>query len=179
MKKITVLLAAIVLVTGVYAQQYAPVTESSTVGFAIKNLGFNVHGSFSGLKGRISFDPAHPEHSSFDMVLDANTVNTDNNMRDNHLRSEDFFDVKNYPQITFVSTKVAKGSKAGTFFMEGNLTIKKISQPISFPFTVTPTNDGYRMEGEFETKRKPFTVGKSSTISDKLTVSLNVLARKV
>jgi polyisoprenoid-binding protein YceI len=63
--------------------------------------------------------------------------------------------------------------------MEGNLTIKKITKAISFPFTVTPTSNGYRMEGEFETKRKPFTVGKSSTISDKLTVSLNVLARKV
>jgi polyisoprenoid-binding protein YceI len=179
MKKIIALLATIVLAVFTYGQHYIPVNDSSTVAFTIKNLGFNVHGSFSGLKGKINFDPAHPEQCSFDMSIDANTVNTDNNMRDNHLRSEDFFDIKNHPQITFVSTRVTKGSKAGTFFMEGNLTIKKISQPISFPFTVIPTTDGYRMEGGFETKRKPFTVGKSSTISDKLTVSLKVLARKV
>src|SRR5689334_5222161 len=125
MKKIIALLAALVLVAGTYAQNYTPVADSSTVAFTIKNLGFNVHGHFSGLKGKITFDPGHPEHCSFDMVLDVNTIDTDNNMRDNHLRSEDFFDVKNYPHITFVSTKVTKG-KAGTFFMEGNLTIRKI-----------------------------------------------------
>ena len=160
-----------------YAQHYTPVDDSSQVGFTIKNLGFNVRGHFSGLHGKIVFDPAHPEQSAFEVAVKAETVNTDNNMRDNHLRSDDFFDVKNYPLITFVSTKVAR-AKAGTFFMEGTLTMKNVSQPISFPFTVTPTADGYRMQGEFETRRKPFTVGKSSTISDKLTISLNVFVRK-
>jgi polyisoprenoid-binding protein YceI len=177
MKKMAALLIGMVVFVVSYGQQYVPVNDSSQVTFTIKNLGFNVKGHFSGLHGKVSFDPAHPENSSFGVEVKAESVNTDNNMRDNHLRSEDFFDVKNYPSITFVSTKVTR-AKAGTFFMEGNLTIKQISQSISFPFTVTPTADGYRMQGEFETRRKPFTVGRSSTISDKLTVSLNVLVRK-
>jgi polyisoprenoid-binding protein YceI len=177
MKKFAAVLIAMICGVVSYAQHYVPVDDSSQVAFTIKNLGFNVHGHFSGLHGKINFDPGHPEQSVFEVSVKAETVNTDNNMRDNHLRSDDFFDVKNHPLITFVSTKVIH-RKAGTFFMEGTLTMKNISQPISFPFTVTPTTDGFRMQGEFETRRKPFTIGKSSTISDKLTVSLNVLVRK-
>jgi polyisoprenoid-binding protein YceI len=178
MKKIIALLTGMALFAVSYSQSYIPVNDSSKVEFTIKNLGFNVRGSFTGLQGTIHFDAAHPEKSVFNVHIDAASVNTGNDTRDNHLRSDDYFDCKNYPRITFVSTKVSSGGKAGTFFIEGTLTIKNISKPLSFPFTVIPTNGGYWMEGEFGLQRKPFTVGKTSTISDKLSVSLKVLARK-
>lgn len=177
-RKIVVLLAGIVWFTVAHAQSYVPVDDSSAITFSIKNLGVNVKGSFSGLQGAISFDPARPESGLFDVYIDAASVNTGNHKRDEHLRQEVFFDCKNYPHIKFVSTKVTHGRKAGTFFMEGTLTIKGISLPLSFPFTVIPTTGGYWLEGQFGTRRKPFTVGKTSTISDKLTVFLRVLAKK-
>ena len=177
-RKILALLTGIVWFTMTHAQSYVPVDDSSRITFVIKNLGVNVKGSFSGLQGAISFDPARPENSLFDVYIDAASVNTGNRTRDEHLRQEVFFDCKNHPHIKFVSVKVARGSKAGTFFMEGTLTMKGISLPLSFPFTVIPTTDGYWLEGQFGTRRKPYTVGKTSTISDKLTVFLRVLAKK-
>lgn len=177
-RKMTALLAGIVWFTVSYSQSYVPVDDSSRVSFSIKNLGVKVKGTFTGLQGTITFDPTRPENSIFDVQLEAASVNTGNHKRDEHLRQEDFFDCKNYPQIRFVSTKVTPGKKAGTFFMEGILTIKKISLPLSFPFTVIPTTDGYWLEGRPGLRRKLFAVGKTSTISDKLTVWLKVLARK-
>jgi polyisoprenoid-binding protein YceI len=177
-RKIVALVTGIVWITAIQAQSYIPVDDSSQVSFTIKNLGINVKGSFTGLQGNITFDATHPENSSFDVYIDAASVNTGNNARDNHLREEVFLDVKNHPHIKFVSVKVEPGKKAGTFFMQGTLTIKGISLPLSFPFTVTPTTDGYWLEGDFDTRRKPYRVGRTSTMSDKLTVSLRVLARK-
>src|ERR1035438_2563679 len=76
--------------------QYKPVDLGSTVQFKIRNLGFNVNGSFSGLNGNILFDPNNLTASQFNVSIDANTINTDNNMRDDHLRNDSYFDVKKY-----------------------------------------------------------------------------------
>ena len=65
-----------------------------------------MNGLLSGLDGKIQFDPLNLNVSSFDVSLDANTINTGNSMRDSHLRNDSYFDVKNYPRIHFISTKV-------------------------------------------------------------------------
>ncbi|MET0299408.1 MAG: YceI family protein, partial [Flavitalea sp.] len=82
-----------------FAQQLTPVAGESKITFKIKNLGFNTNGSFSGITGKISFDEAKPAGAIFDVTVPAKTIDTDNNKRDNHLRSDDYFDVKNYPEI--------------------------------------------------------------------------------
>jgi polyisoprenoid-binding protein YceI len=161
------------------AQLLAPIDSSSAVTFKIKNLGFNTSGSFSGVAGTITFSPDNLAGCNFDVHVDANTVNTDMEMRDNHLRGEDYFDVKKYPQIRFVSTKITNSNKKGTLFVFGNLTIKGITKEISFPFTAIPTQDGYLFNGEFKMNRREFNVGGGSTLSDQLTVILKVVARKI
>ena len=55
--------------------------------------------------GNIQFDPAHPDQCSFDVSVDAASVNTDNSMRDEHLRKDNYFDVKTWPRIRFQLTK--------------------------------------------------------------------------
>jgi len=101
-------LLLIQLVTAVcFAQEYKPTDQGSTVAFEIKNFGFNTKGSFSGLEGKINFDPKDVARSSFDVSVSAASVNTDNNMRDGHLKKEGYFDVENYPRIHFVSTGVS------------------------------------------------------------------------
>src|SRR6187397_66277 len=114
MKYITGSLLVLLLSFDLCAQTYTPVDSASTISFKIKNLGFNTTGSFSGLAGTVTFTPDNPDGCSFDVHIDANTVNTGVEMRDNHLRSDDFFDVKNYPQIRFVSEKVTGTKKNGT-----------------------------------------------------------------
>jgi len=158
--------------------QYKPVEKSSVVKFKVKNFGFNVTGSFSGLDGTIQFDPNNLSTASFDVSIDANTVFTDNNARDNHLREDSYFDVKNYPRIRFVSTKVTPSNKKGTLFIFGKLTIKNETKEVSFPFTAEPSQDGFLFKGDFKINRKDFGVGGSSTISDNVDLTLSVLATK-
>ena len=155
--------------------QFRPVNDGSSVQFKIKNFGFNVGGSFSGLQGSIKFDPNDISHAEFNVSIDANTVNTDNNLRDEHLRKETYFDVKKYPRIFFVSTKVAPSTKNGEYLISGKLTIKNTTKDISFPFTAETSNAGYLFKGTFTINRKDFDVGGSSIISDNLEVKLGVL----
>jgi len=86
--------------------------------------------------------------------------------------------VKKYPRIHFVSTKIASGKKAGTFFVTGNLTIKATTKEISFPFTAQPQTDGFLFNGEFKINRRDYDVGGGGTISNDLTVKLGVIAKK-
>src|ERR1700688_878657 len=83
MKKILLILFTSVTASFALAQ-YKPVDQGSSVQFVIKNLGFNVSGLLSGLDGKIQFDPGNLNVSNFDISLDANSINTDNNMRDSH-----------------------------------------------------------------------------------------------
>lgn len=161
------------------SQALKPVEEESSVKFKIKNFGFNtVTGSFKGIQGTITFTPENPGASSMNVTVDSKTVNTGINLRDNHLRKEEYFDVKKHPSIRLVSSRITQTSKTGTFFMTGKLTIKNVTREISFPFTAEPQQGGYMFSGEFKINRIDFAVGESSSVSDNLTVILKVLARK-
>jgi polyisoprenoid-binding protein YceI len=160
------------------AQEYKPTDTGSAVQFEIKNFGFNTKGSFSGLDGKIVFDPQHAAGASFDITIDAATINTDNSMRDGHLKKEGYFDVEKYPRIRFLSTGVTGPDKSGHYTLNGKLTIKATTKDISFPFVVTPLGDDLIFKGDFPLNRRDFDVGGSSTISNELKVSLTVLAKK-
>ena len=166
------------LFTAKALEPYKPVDAGSSIQFKIKNFGIEVGGSFTGLQGTIKFDPANVGQSAFDVSVDANTVNTDNSMRDNHLRGDTYFDVKNYPRIHFVSTRISPSGKAGTYIVAGNLTIKNQTKSLSFPFTATTAGDGYIFKGTFTINRRDFGIGGLSIISDNLDVLLNVVAKK-
>ncbi|MBV8390046.1 MAG: YceI family protein [Mucilaginibacter sp.] len=174
-KTIFLLLIALFAVSFVKAQ-YAPVDKGSTLTFKIGNFGFDVTGSFTGFKGSIKFDTQNIATGSFDVTIDAATVNTDNNLRDEHLRGSSYFDVKNFPVIHFVSSKIT--SSGNSFTAYGKLSIKGKTKDISIPFTATPGTDDYQFKGSFKINRKDFGVGGTSTISNELEVSLNVLAKK-
>ncbi|MHA4842676.1 YceI family protein [Flavitalea antarctica] len=163
----------------VYPQAQIPVPGESKIEFKIRNFGFSVTGRFSGLEGKIFFDPASPANSSVNVSVDANTIDTDNNTRDNHLRKDDYFDVANYPRIRFVSSGIIPGKKSGEYVINGKLTIKKVTKDISFPFTAKTLSAGYRLKGEFRINRRDFGVGGGSTVSDNLLVCLEVVTRKV
>lgn len=177
MKKITAILCILFCTVHALAQNYTAVDAGSAIKFNIKNLGLNVTGSFKGLKGKINFDPSNLAAASVSVSVDASTINTGNTSRDKHLKKEDYFNVSNYPELSFVSTKITGG--AGVFQIEGSLTIKGVSKAISFPFTAKQEGNGYRFTGQFSINRRNFNVGGSSwVLSDNLIVSLNVLTVK-
>jgi len=171
-------ISILILVSNIATAQYMPVDKGSTLQFKIQNLGFDVNGSFTGFKGTINFDNQNPVNNSFDVTIDANTVNTGNSLRDSHLRDNGYFDGNHYPVIHFVSSKIVPAGKPGVFIVSGKLIIKNKSRDISFPFTATPSGDEYIFKGSFKIKRKDFDVGGTSTISNELEVFLNVLAKK-
>jgi polyisoprenoid-binding protein YceI len=181
MKRSFTFFILLALFTGISTAQstFTPTDAGSSVHFVIKNFGVKVGGDFSGLKGTIKFDPANPVAASFDVTIDASTIDTDNNSRDGHLRKEEYFDVAKHKTIHFKSTKVVKSTNAGRYYIYGDLTIKGVTKPIEFGFGVTAKDAGYVFDGEFTINRRDFGVGGSSiSMSDKLTVSLSVYAKK-
>ncbi len=77
-----------------------------------------------------------------------------------------------------VSSRIQPTGKAGTFQFTGQLTIKKTTLPVIIPFSVTAEGATLNFKGSFSIRRKDFDVGGTSTISNELTVSLNVIATK-
>jgi polyisoprenoid-binding protein YceI len=163
----------------VSGQTYLPSDAGSEVKFGIKNFGINTNGTFKGLTGTITFDPANFTAAVFDVSVDAKTVDTDIEARDNHLRKTEYLNVEGFPKLTFKSTKITKTNKAEYLYMFGNLTIKGVTKEVKFPFTFTPKDGGFLFEGEFEINRLDFGVGsKSFSLSDELKVMLSVFAKK-
>ena len=109
------------------------------VTFTIQHLLISeVQGRFSQLGGTIVADPAHLSKSSVQFTIQATSVDTQVALRDTDLRKKDYFDVADYPTITFVSTKIskAKPGSANPYVALGNLTIKGVTLPIALPFTI-------------------------------------------
>ena len=177
-KKVFTVLALFCVIS-TSGQNYIPTDSGSKVRFVIKNFGINTGGTFEGLAGSIIFDPANLAGASFSVSVDAKSVDTDLEARDNHLRKEEYFDVEKYPKITFRSTKITTTNKEGYLFMFGVITIKNISKEISFPFQQTSKDGGVLFEGEFKLNRRDFGVGgKSFSMSDELNVELSIFAKK-
>lgn len=169
----------LLMLTGAAAMaQYKPADKKSMVQFTIDNFGFDVKGSFTGIQGLINFDLQTPQNSNMDITIDANTVNTDNTLRDKHLKDEGYFDVKNYPNIHFLSSKVTDAGKTGSYLVTGTLTIKGKSKNISIPFTAAQQNEEFLFKGSFKINRKDFGIGGTSTIANELEVFLNIYAAK-
>ena len=178
MKRALVTFSVFVFSLGLFSQFFTPSDDGSKVHFVINNFGIATGGDFTGLSGSIKFDPKDLTTADIDVSVDANSINTDIEARDNHLRKAEYFDVKTYPKLTFKSTKVTKTNKDGYLYMFGNLTIKGVTKEVKFPFTATPKNEGYLFEGRFKLNRRDFGIGdKSITLADELSVSLSIYAK--
>jgi polyisoprenoid-binding protein YceI len=157
--------------------QYHPVASESSVRFSLKNFGFKTGGSLNAPEGEIVFNPEDLTKSSFRVTLKAESIDTDNESRDEHLKEASYFDVKNYPLIRFVSSSVAETGKKGSYQTLGTLTVKNKSKEITMPFTAEKNGSGWIFSGSFKLNRKDYDIGGSSTLSDEVTVEIKVVAR--
>ena len=162
----------------VNGQNYSPVDDGSKLHFVIKNLGINTGGDLTGLKGKIVFNAKNSNACFFDVSVAVKTIDTDNGKRDEHLKKKEYFDVATYPVIRLVSTKIEPGADLKHFIFKGNLTIKNITKPISFPFTAEGNAGGALFVGSFEINRVDFGIGKESfSLSNKIKVTLSAFAK--
>src|SRR5688572_4226481 len=95
----------------------------TSVTFSVRHMMVsNVRGEFQKVSGAVTWDPKHPEASKLEATIDVASINTREPQRDAHLKSADFFDVENHPNITFASRGVGR-RKDGIVEIVGDLTI--------------------------------------------------------
>ncbi|MGL4611728.1 MAG: YceI family protein [Trueperaceae bacterium] len=94
------------------------------------NAGYNF-GWFGGFNATLTLDDADVTNSSINWTVDATTVNTNNERRDEHLNSPDFLDTAQFPEITFASTSVADAGD-GNLEVTGDLTMRGVTESITF-----------------------------------------------
>jgi polyisoprenoid-binding protein YceI len=105
------------------------------IGFVARHaMVTKVRGAFDDFAGTVVFDAADPATTAVTVTIQATSVNTRNAQRDEHLRSNDFFAMEQYPQITFVSTDL-RLTDATSFELTGDLSIKGVTNAITIPFT--------------------------------------------
>jgi polyisoprenoid-binding protein YceI len=104
----------------------------SQVTFSVRHMMIStVKGHFNLISGQLHIDEQTPANSWIEAEADVASVDTRDERRDGHLRSPDFFDVENYPKLTFKSTKVEKVGDE-EYKVTGDLTVRGISKPVTF-----------------------------------------------
>jgi polyisoprenoid-binding protein YceI len=108
----------------------------STVGFMARHMMIaKVRGNFARVKGEVQLQEASSIPLSIAAEIEAASVDTRDKQRDDHLRSADFFDVENYPRLTFESRSILKVNDS-TFDVTGDLTIRSTTKSVTFPVEV-------------------------------------------
>jgi len=103
----------------------------SSLQFSVRHLMVsNVRGTFSGVTGTVSYDPDKPTETTIEASLDVNSVSTNDEKRDGHLKSPDFFDVAQYPVMTFKSKRV-EGGTAKEQKVVGDLTLHGVTKEVT------------------------------------------------
>jgi polyisoprenoid-binding protein YceI len=107
-------------------------TVHSEVSFKIRHLGISkVVGNFRDFSGHLDFNPEDLSTMKVEATVQTASIDTDNDDRDKHLRSDEFFNVETYPTMTFTSKKVTD-VKGDSFKLHGDLTIHGVTKPVVF-----------------------------------------------
>ncbi|WP_055482629.1 YceI family protein [Sphaerimonospora mesophila] len=175
-----------------------PYTGTYTIDPAHTQIGFvarhamvtKVRGAFDDFDGTVTFDAADPAATAVRVTIQAAGINTRNEQRDAHLRSNDFLAMEEHPQITFVSTGFRMTGDE-SFDLTGDLTIKGVTNTITIPFTFEGAsadpfgNTRLGFEGSVAINRKDYGVTWNAAletggflVSDKIVLEFEVSAIK-
>jgi polyisoprenoid-binding protein YceI len=130
-------LIALALVAGVAsaATETLNLDPSHTrVGFSVRHFFTPVRGEFKTVRGTIALDQSNLKESKVEVEIETASINTNNEKRDTHLRSADFFDAEKNPKITFVSKSIDVKDNKGT--MTGDLTMHGVTKPVTLAVEV-------------------------------------------
>jgi len=161
------------------------------IGFVARHaMVTKVRGAFNEFTGTAVLDSANPANSRVEVTIEAASIDTRNAQRDEHLRSNDFLAMQEYPQITFASTGVRLVDET-SFEVTGDLTIKGVTKSITVPFEFEGAatdpfgNQRVGFEGSVTINRKDYGVtwnaaleGGGVLVSDKVTLEFEVSAVK-
>ncbi len=136
MKMTRTLLLLALAATPLFAQEanWTVDKSHSSTTFKVRHMMANMVGQFRDFDGKIDINRAEPAKSTVEFTIQAASIDTGNQRRDEHLRSPDFFDVAKFPTITFKSTAVAKKSET-QFDVTGDLTMHGVTKRVTLPVT--------------------------------------------
>lgn len=112
-----------------WAATYQIDKDHTTVGFKVRHLFSNVQGSFKDFSGTVEYEPGKPETWKAQAVIQAGSIYTNQEKRDQDLRSANFFDVEKYPTLSFKSTGVKDATVNGAK-LEGLLSLHGVERPV-------------------------------------------------
>lgn len=184
MKKIIALLTAAAFSTAAFAQSTWKVDKAhSKLTFTITHMAVSdVDGSFKDFDATVTASKPDFSDAKFELVAKTASVNTDNDQRDNHLKTAEFFDAANKPTLTFVSTGVTSTS-ANHYKLTGNLTLGGVTKPATFDLWYRGTyanpqskseDAGFQITGAI--KRSDYKFGSkysSPILGDEVTIKAN------
>lgn len=184
----SLVLPALFLALPALAQDVYKIDAShSQVGFKIRHLLAKTPGRFTKFEGTIKIDNKDITKSSVEVKIDAASVNTDNDGRDKHLRSAEFFDTDKFPAITFKSTAVKEVAK-GKLEVTGEFSMHGVTKTITFPITNMGTQPGMRpgtvvagfIDGALKINRNDFGIKTyPGALGEEVEIELNIEAGKV
>lgn len=138
MRQLTSILATFVLILAIPATSAAKEWQfdmaHSNVYFSIKHIFSTARGYFGDFSGSIDIDPDDITSGTIEMTVKTESIDTRITKRDNHLRSDDFFNVAEYPEMSFTSSSIRHES-GDTYIVTGELTIKDVSKEVEVPMT--------------------------------------------
>jgi polyisoprenoid-binding protein YceI len=137
--------------------------EASEITFRATSRLMNAEGRFSKFSGEVLVDPAVLTGGRITLTIDAASLDTGIEMRDNHLRSSDFFDVARFPTVAFQSVRIeAAGRRA---IVVGRLTLHGVTREITVPIDVQITNTALVASGEFIVNRGEYAINYNSFVN--------------
>lgn len=141
--KQSLLAIAILLSTAAFSQQKWSVDPShSNVKFTVTHLVVSeVEGRFTQFDGTLDSSKPDFTDAKIAFTVDVNSINTDNEMRDKHLKGDDFFNVEKFPQMKFTSISLKK-VKGNQYVLDGNLTIRDVTKKVKFNVTFLGSTKG-------------------------------------
>jgi len=158
----------------------------SSIKFTITHFFTPVTGTFDDVDATVNFDPENLAESNIDVTIPIESVNTRNERRDNHLRSEDFFNTAEWPNMRFVSNSIEQTGD-NEFVASGELTIRDVTREFDLPFQLLgvmdhPMQENTRVAGisaDAELMRTDFGVGvgdwaATAVVGDKVNIELNL-----
>lgn len=158
----------------------------SSLIFKINHMGVaNFYGRFNSVNGEYTLDEADPANSRFTFTVKADSVDTANQRRDGHLKSADFFNVAEYPDISFKSTRVKKAGE-NQLKVTGDLSLHGQTKPVTADVKLFPTKETQQgvksgLESTFTIKRSDFGMNygvSQGALGDEVTITVAIEAAR-
>lgn len=177
------LLLAATLIFADHAQalEWALNKQQSRITFEMVAADGSLSGQFEQFEAEIRFDPDYLNITEIRAAVDMNTVSTGNSSFDEMLRSPQWFDTQTYPAAGFEATELHKGASDGQYILQGNLTVRGVSAPVSIPVSISIAQGDARVTGETIIDRNAFGlgVGAQTAPGDIVVIRIDLLATRL